>query len=92
MDVQRAIDDASKGKLLPVYVIQGDERMLVARTIEALRRATVGSGPRALSEDHYEAGTTKPAPIIDSCRMLPMLSKWRFVMVRDVDDWKSDEF
>lgn len=91
MDVQRAIDDAAKGKLLPVYVIQGDERMLVTRTIEALRRATIGSGPRALSEDHYEASAIRPAAVTDACRMLPMLSKWRFVMVRSIDDWKADD-
>ncbi|MEI8257217.1 MAG: DNA polymerase III subunit delta [Deltaproteobacteria bacterium] len=91
MDVQRAIDDALKGKLLPVYVIQGAEPMLVSRAIEALRKVTVGGGPRALSEDHYEAATTRPAAVIDACRMLPMLSKWRFVMVRAVDNWKADD-
>jgi DNA polymerase-3 subunit delta len=91
VDVQRAIDDAAKGKLLPVYVIQGDERMLVTRTVEALRKATVGGGPRALSEDHYDASNTRAAAVIDASRMLPMLSKWRFVMVRGIDDWKSDD-
>lgn len=89
MDIQRAIESVSKGKLQPVYVFHGGERMLVAQAIEAVRRATVGEGPRGLSEDHYEAQETPPARVIDACRMLPMLSKWRLVLVRSVDQWRA---
>src|SRR5262249_22718620 len=81
----------AKGKLLPIYVIHGKEQLLITRAVEALRKATVGAGPRGLSEDHHEAPETTPARVIDECRSLPMLSKWRFVLVRSVDDWKSDE-
>lgn len=91
MDVQRAIDDAAKGKVLPVYVIHGSERLLVTRAVEALRKATVGGGPRGLAEDHYEAGEIKPARVLDTARSLPMMSKWRFVLVRSLGDWKADE-
>lgn len=91
MDVQRAIDDAGKGKLVPIYAIQGSERMLVDRAVEALRKATVGEGPRGLSEDHYEAAETRAVKVIDACRMLPMLSKWRLVLVRNAHEWKGED-
>ena len=69
-----AIDEVGRGNIRPVYVIQGAERILVSRAIEALRQATVGGGPRAIAEDHFDADTTRPATVIDACRLLPMLS------------------
>jgi DNA polymerase-3 subunit delta len=91
VDIQRAIDDAARAKLLPVYALHGSERMLITRAVEALRKATVGEGPRGLSEDHYEAAETRAIRVTDACRMLPMLSKWRFVLVRNAHEWKSED-
>ena len=91
MDIQRAIDDVGKGKVLPVYVISGEERTMVARAVDALRKVTVGTGPRGLCEEHFEASEIRAARVIDACRMLPMLSKWRFVLVRSIGDWKAED-
>lgn len=91
MDLQRAIDAVAKGKPQAVYVIHGPERMLVQRAVEAIRKATVGEGPRGLSEDHFEALESTPARVIDACRMLPMLSTWRLVLARSIDEWRPTE-
>lgn len=91
MDSQQALADIAKNKLLPVYVLTGGERILTARVFDAIRAATVGAGPRGIAEDHYDAAECKPAKVVDAVRSLPMFAKWRLVVVRNVDHWKSEE-
>lgn len=92
MDIQRAIENAVRGKILPVYAIHGSEGVLFSRAVEVIRKATVGDGPRGLSEDHFDASEVRAARVVDACRMLPMLSPRRLVLVRRTDQWKSDDF
>ena len=91
VDIHTATDNATKGKLLPVYLLGGDERLLISRCADAIRLATVGGGPRGLSEDIFDAKQTTGATIITACRTLPMMSKRRLVLVRGAEEMRRSD-
>lgn len=85
MNVPAAIEKAKKGEVLPVYLIGGEERLLVSRLCDAVREATVGGGPRGLAEDVFDGRGTSAGTVLTACRTLPMMAKRRLVTVRGVD-------
>ena len=91
MDIHSATEGAAKGKLLPIYLLAGDERLLITRCADAIRLATVGGGPRGLSEDLFDAKQTTGATIINACRTLPMMAKRRLVVVRGAEEMRKAE-
>jgi DNA polymerase-3 subunit delta len=89
VDIVTAAEQATKGKLLPVYLLAGDEQLLITRCADAIRLAAVGGGPRGLSEDIFDAKQSNAASIITACRTLPMMSKRRLVTVRGCQDMRK---
>lgn len=89
MDIHAATESATRGKLLPVYLLAGDERLLLTRCADAVRVAAVGGGARGLSEDIFDAKQTHAAHILTACRTLPMMSKRRLVTVRGVEEMRK---
>jgi DNA polymerase-3 subunit delta len=92
MGIEALITDAQKGKVAPILVVVGDERMLVTQAIDAVRAATVGTGPRGFNEDHFDATNTQGAAVADAARSLPMMAKVRLVLVRNAEAWKADQW
>jgi DNA polymerase-3 subunit delta len=78
---------ALSGKLLPVYLFVGDERLLRDRAVDAVRKAALGSGIAAFNEDKFTAGEATPARIISAARTVPMMAPKRFVQVRSLERW-----
>ena len=91
MDVAKAIEKAKKGEVQPVYLVGGDERLLVSRLCDAVRIATVGGGPRGLAEDAFDGRGTSAATVLTACRTLPMMAKRRLVTVRGVEQMSSTD-
>lgn len=89
MDIHAATEAATKGKLQPVYLLAGEERLLITRCADAVRLAAVGGGPRGLSEDVFDAKQSTAAAVITACRTLPMMAKRRLVTVRGVDEMRK---
>ena len=84
---------AKSGKLSPVYLFVGDERLLRDRAIDAVRAAAIGSGVAAFNEDKLTAGETTVDRIVSAARTVPMMAPKRFVFVRSLERWdksKSD--
>jgi DNA polymerase-3 subunit delta len=86
-----AIAEAAAGKLRPVYLVLGEERLLVDRVIRALRDAAQKGGIAGFNEDKFTAGEAPIGAVISACRMLPMMAPRRFVMVRGLDRWEKKE-
>jgi DNA polymerase-3 subunit delta len=88
-----AIAEAHAGKLRPVYLVVGDERFLVDRAVAAIREATSKGGIAGFNEDKFTAGESGVEHAIGAAKMLPMMAKLRFVLVRGLDRWekKDDE-
>ncbi|HLM72369.1 MAG TPA: DNA polymerase III subunit delta, partial [Polyangiaceae bacterium] len=79
MTPEQAIKEAKTGNLRPVYLITGEERLLVDQAVAALREATMKGGIAGFNEDKFTAGETSADAILSASRMLPMMSKRRFV-------------
>lgn len=92
MGIEALLSEAQKGKLPPIIVVAGDERLLLMQAIDAVRAASVGPGPRGFNEDHFDATTSMSAAVADAARSLPMMAKMRFVLVRNAEAWKADQW
>jgi DNA polymerase III subunit delta len=86
-----AIAEAAAGKLRPVYLVLGEERLLVDRVVLAIREATAKGGIAGFNEDRFTAGEAKIETILSACRVLPMMAPRRAVLVRGLDRWEKKE-
>jgi DNA polymerase-3 subunit delta len=87
-----AIAEAAADKLRPVYLVLGEERLLVDRVVRALRDAAQKGGIAGFNEDKFTAGEAPIGAVLNACKMLPMMAPRRLVMVRGLDRWeKKDE-
>jgi DNA polymerase-3 subunit delta len=82
---------AKNGKLLPVYLFVGDERLLRDRAIEAVRKAALGNGVAAFNEDKFTAGEATVDKIVSAARTVPMMAPKRFVHVRSLERWDKQK-
>jgi DNA polymerase-3 subunit delta len=86
-----ALAEAASGTLRPVYLVLGEERLLVDRVVQALRDRAAKGGIAGFNEDKFTAGEAKIETILSACRMLPMMAPLRTVLVRGLDRWEKRE-
>ncbi len=91
MTPERAIAQAKQGKLLPVYVVSGEERLLRDEVVAELRSASIGGGIAAFNEDRFTAGEATIDQVISAARTVPMMAPRRFVVVRGAERWETPE-
>ena len=89
MTPEEAIASVKKGKLLPVYLVSGEESHLADAAIRAIRDEVTRTGIAGLNDDTFHAGTTAVEEVLSIARTMPMMAQRRFVLVRDVDKWDS---
>src|SRR6185503_13176261 len=86
---EQAIAEAKADKLRPLYLVLGEERLLVDRVVVALREATARGGIAGFNEDKFIAGEAQAGAVIGAAKMLPMMAKRRFVLVRALERWEK---
>ncbi len=86
-----AIDQAKKGRLLPVYLITGEERLLRDEVVRELRAASLSGGVAAFNEDKFTAGEASVDDIVAAARTVPMMAPRRFVLVRGAERWDTSD-
>lgn len=93
MTPEQAEAEAASGELRPVYLVVGEERLLVDRVLFALRDAAGKGGVAGFNEDKYTAGEVSVDAVIAAAKMVPMMAKRRTVLLRGLDRWekKDDE-
>lgn len=91
MDARQIVSDAGSGRLPPIVLVVGSERLFVERAVTALRRACLGEDGQGFNEEIFEGRTASGSRIVDAARTLPMLGGRRFVLVRDVDAMPTPE-
>ncbi|MBI5518004.1 MAG: DNA polymerase III subunit delta [Deltaproteobacteria bacterium] len=91
MDILKATQEAAQGKVRLVYVLGGEEQVLLRRCLDAIRKATVGGGVRGLAEDVFDGPKVTAQTVTEACRTLPMMSRWRLVTVRDANELPAPE-
>ena len=93
MTPEKAIAEAAAGKLRPVYLVLGDERLLADEVLAAIRSAANKGGIAGFNEDKYTAGEVSVGTLLGAARMAPMMAKRRYVVGRNLERWekKSDD-
>jgi DNA polymerase-3 subunit delta len=86
-----AIAQARSGKLLPLYVVAGEERLVRDEVVAALREAALARGVAAFNEDKFTAGESSVDAILGAARTVPMMAPRRFVLVRGAERWDEGE-
>lgn len=91
-EVTQVIAAARKGRFSPVYLLFGQERFLIERAAELLKRASLGDGPSGFNEDVFHGNASFSAQqVINAARTLPMMANARYVLARDVDQAPAQE-
>lgn len=91
MTPEEAVAQAHEGKLLPVYLVMGEERWFVDRVTSALREAVARQGIAGFNDDKLTAGEAPVHAVLNAAKMLPMMAKKRFVLVRSVERWEKKD-
>ncbi len=91
MTPDSVIQSAKQGELLPVYAVVGEERWYRERVVRALREAALAGGIPDFNEDKLTAGEASVDKVLAAVRMVPMMAKRRFVLVRQVERWEEKE-
>jgi DNA polymerase-3 subunit delta len=86
-----AIAQARAGRLLPFYLVVGDEHLVRDQVVGEIRKAALGTGVAAFNEDKFTAGEVDVDAVISAARTVPMMAHRRFVVVRGAERWDSAE-
>jgi DNA polymerase-3 subunit delta len=87
----QALEQAQRGRLLPVYLVAGPERLLRDEVVGALRAASLGGGISAFNEDKFTAGEADIESVISAARTVPMMAPRRFVVLRGAERWETPD-
>jgi DNA polymerase III subunit delta len=91
MTPAQAIEQAAQGKLLPVYVVAGEEALLRDEVVAELRRSSLAGGVAAFNEDKFTAGEVDVETIVAAARTVPMMAPRRFVLLRSAERWEGPD-
>lgn len=91
MTPERAIAEAEKGALRPVYLVVGEERLMVEQVVGAIRRKVAESGVPGLNDDVFDAPSASIESVLQVARTMPMMARQRLVMARNVEAWESEK-
>lgn len=83
--------DIEAGKLLPIYFLAGEERLLSDRVVTALRRVVLTGSVAEFNHDQVSAGEVKAGDILQLARTVPMMGSHRLVEVRDAESLVAAE-
>ena len=88
--LERAI---AAGKLLPIYVLYGDEPAAIRGVIQALRRRLIppddptAQAMAAFNHERFDGADLRGAgPVLSACQQMPMLAARRLVELANPDD------
>jgi DNA polymerase-3 subunit delta len=76
---------AANGSLGLVYVLVGNEWLLIERAVDAMRKAAESTGVPGFNVEVFDGRSVEAAHVISAARTLPMMGDKRFVLVRHVD-------
>jgi DNA polymerase III subunit delta len=80
-----------KTEIYPIYFLFGPEDFLIEEEIQRLLDQTLSPGARGFNFHIFSGEEHTPGEIVQAAQTLPMLSKYRFILVRDADQFDEDE-
>lgn len=91
MTPDEAIAEAKSGRLSPVYLVGGEERLIRDQVVDELRRSTLGNSVPEFNEDKFTGGEVSVETVIAAARTVPLMHNRRFVLVRGAERWDASE-
>jgi len=74
--------ELDRGKILPLYLLYGEEAYLMDETQKRIQSLCLAPKIRDFNFDLFLGGETSPDRIIDTAKTLPMMAPWRVVLVK----------
>jgi len=74
----------------PVYLIYGDQDLLLERALEALRRSVGELADLDFNSETFDGESADADEIVGACNTLPFASERRLVVVRNVDKMRKE--
>lgn len=87
MTPEEALSQAKTGKVLPVYLIVGEERHLADQVVSALRASVTAGGIPGLNDDTLDAPAASVEDVLSVARTMPMMASRRWVLARNIETW-----
>jgi DNA polymerase-3 subunit delta len=81
---------AGKGALRAVYVVVGEEQLLVERVVQALRRGADIERTAGFNLQRMIASETTAEAVVAAARTVPMMARRRVILVSGLDRWDRD--
>jgi DNA polymerase-3 subunit delta len=75
----------------PIYFLFGPEDFLIDEETKRLLDQTLSPSARGFNLHIFSGGEHTPEEIVQTAKTLPMLSKYRFILVSDADQFDQDE-
>ena len=85
MDILALDRQLSRGNIPLLLYLYGDEPYLIEKGVEGLQKRLIPVHLREFNRDVYSAGEVPPSRIVDAARTVPVLSPWRFILVKEAD-------
>jgi DNA polymerase-3 subunit delta len=85
MDSLAFLEGAGRSRLLPIYVLHGDEDFLKRRALEALRTLILGAEGEAFGLSTHAGDKATLAAVQDELQTPPFLGERRLVIVENAD-------
>jgi len=80
----------TQGEIHPVYFLYGPEDYLIEEEIKRLLDRTLLPKERSLNLHLFSGEEHSPREIIQTARTWPMFSSYRYILVREMDQFKED--
>ncbi len=80
----------TQGEIHPVYFLYGPEDYLIEEEIKRLLDQTLLPKERSLNLHFFSGEEHSPREIIQAARTWPMFSSYRYILVREMDQFKED--
>lgn len=80
----------TKDQIYPVYFLYGPEDYLIEEEIKRLLNLTLLPKERSLNLHLFSGEEHSPREIIQTARTWPMFSSYRYILVREMDQFKED--
>jgi len=83
------ISGLRQGKILPLYLLYGEEEFLIQEVLDLIVNRVVDPGSRDFNFNAFYCKDTSASEIVNLCQALPLMSEKRLVIARDIDAFKA---
>lgn len=85
------LKELEKGNVQPVYLFSGSEKLLMEEAVRKVGALVVEPATKSFNFNAFQGSETTADAIIEVAQTMPMMARWRFIIVNDVEKLSSAE-